>query len=457
MVPETLTFYCPDCNVRLTVPAAFAGVTGPCPSCRSSITAPPAEKVAPAEPEPILAPEPELIPELESVPAPATIADSLPEPAAAAPVPTSVPVEPVPPLEAASEGPPASGPRIRPAPRQLPERSSPPLEAKHSTEDNYLRPREQPFSSRGARPYRVLHATFPAAFLALAAMVIYFLLYFFWPNGPGKKIRDTKAPLVVAPRLIIKPEVTLTTADSQVESPPQSTQATEEPAASPAAHDDVSPAVAANNLLEAFLYAKDAASRVDMVEPATTEAELAATLLGGTLPEVAQVFSDLPRHNPVEQRTDYPYRISFNVDGKPNVDFALLIRQRGNQPPKVFLPAFLDLVGGRLAQFTREPNDRDPAVFHVILEPVNICAETNIPNPDRKFTFRLLPSQFGKETARVYASNGSRFRTMVDEPTYPIRWGSRVRATVTIQWNRTEDPEKPFLEMIDINSPDWDS
>jgi hypothetical protein len=45
---------------------------------------------------------------------------------------------------------------------------------------------------------------------------------------------------------------------------------------------------------------------------------------------------------------------------------------------------------------------------------------------------------------------------MVDEPTYPIRWGTRVRATVTIQWNHQEDPANPFLELIDINSPDWD-
>jgi hypothetical protein len=219
--------------------------------------------------------------------------------------------------------------------------------------------------------------------------------------------------------------------------------------------DEISPAVAANNLLDAFLHAKDAASRVGMVEPETTVEELEATLLKGPLAEVSQVFSDLPRQNSIEGFTDYPYRVSFFVQGRANSDFAMLVRQRGSQPPRIYLPAFLDLVGGRLAAFTRQPNTQDPARFHVILEPVIGCHEDGIPNPDRKFTLKLLPSNFGKETARAYCANHSRFRELVEKPDYPIRWGMRVAATVTIQWNHKEDPTMPYLELVDINSPDW--
>jgi hypothetical protein len=219
--------------------------------------------------------------------------------------------------------------------------------------------------------------------------------------------------------------------------------------------DEISPAVAANNVLDAFLKAKDAATRAGMVEPETSVQDLEKTLLKGPLAEVSQVFSDLPRQNSLEDFTDYPYRVSFYVEGRPNTDFAVLVRQRGKQPPKVFLPAFLDLVGGRLAAFTRQPNTHDPARFHVILEPVIGCHEDGIPNADRKFTLKLLSSNFGKETARAYCANSSRFREMVEKPDYPIRWGIRVPATVTIQWNHKEDPTMPYLELIDINSPDW--
>ena len=219
--------------------------------------------------------------------------------------------------------------------------------------------------------------------------------------------------------------------------------------------DTTPPAVLANQVLDAFLRATDAASRVKWVEPAVSAEELAATLLGGPLPEIAQIYSDLPQQRPAEQLTDYPYRVSFVMKGRPNLDFAILVRQRGTQAPKVFLPAFLDLAGGRLADFTATPNPGPPVSFHVILEPVIGCHDENVPGPDRKFTFKLLASSFGKETARAYASNGSPLRRLVEEPAYPIRWGVRGRATVTIRWNHEEDPARPYLELVEINSTDW--
>jgi hypothetical protein len=301
---------------------------------------------------------------------------------------------------------------------------------------------------------------FPIAFLAVAATVVGALFYFYGPKAPGQRIKEASRPPVVQP-------------PAKVPASPSPLQAGNEKDPLPVAPEPApgrdgstgtgtgevrgeSPAIVSYALLEAFLHAKDAASRVDMVEPATSEQELAATLLKGPLPEFTQIFSDLPQHHPDEKMTDFPYRVSFVVKDAPNVDYAILVRQRGNQPPRVFLPAFLDLAGGRLAAFTREPNTSAPTLFHVYLEPIDGCYEKDVPGADRKFTFKLLSSPFGKETARAYAANASRFRSMVEEPTYPIRWGMRRRATITLQWNHKEDPAKPFLELIDLNSPDWD-
>ncbi|MEK7952496.1 hypothetical protein [Luteolibacter soli] len=409
MVPATsIIFHCPHCQVRLNVPARLAGVTGPCPKCREAITAPM---------------ESEAIPE------------SLPEVPAAVPVP--------------------EGPKIRPEPRQLPERGhAAPISPRRSTEDDLLRPRPVAYLSRGSRPSRMFHSLLPASFIAAAGVLVYLLLYFYYPDGPGRKLREAQGPLAVSPRVTQNPVAPSPAPHSRggavapVEELPPA-PAPEQPV------DEISPAVAANNVLDAFLKAKNATERVEMVEPATSAQDLEQTLLKGPLAEVAQVFSDLPRQNSVEGFTDYPYRVSFFVQGRPNTDFAVLVRQRGKQPPRVFLPAFLDLVGGRLSAFTRQPNNEEPARFHAILEPVIGCHEDGIPNADRKFTLKLLSSNFGKETARAYCSNNSRFREMVEKPDYPIRWGIRVPATVTIQWNHKEDPTMPYLELIDINSPDW--
>jgi hypothetical protein len=38
--PEMITFHCPNCSMKLQVPSQMAGVTGPCPQCSASISAP---------------------------------------------------------------------------------------------------------------------------------------------------------------------------------------------------------------------------------------------------------------------------------------------------------------------------------------------------------------------------------------------------------------------------------
>ena len=358
------------------------------------------------------------------------------------------------PVESPEPAPVPEGPKIRPEPRQLPERGhASPITTRRTTADDLLRPRPVTYESRGTRSSRALHSLVPASFIAAAGVMVYLLLYFYYPDGPARRLKDAQAPLVVAPRAEAKPE-----APSPASASPRGEGTVVEeasPARVPDRVEGASPAIAAYNVLDAFLKGKDAAGRSNLVEPETTLQELEKTLLKGPLHEVSQIFSDLPRQNSIEGFTDYPYRVSFLVEGRPNTDFAVLVRQRGKQQPKVFLPAFLDLVGGRLSAFTKQPNTHDPARFHVILEPVIGCHEDGIPNADRKFTLKLLSSNFGKETARAYCSNNSRFREMVEKPDYPIRWGIRVPATVTIQWNHKEDPTMPYLELIDINSPDW--
>lgn len=454
MASETFTFSCPHCQTRLTVPVSLAGISGPCPSCRTPITAPRPEP----EPRPVPAPLP------VSGPVPAareepTAPIATPEAERATGKPETVSLESV--LPDRKELPAAGGPRIRPEPRQRPDRpSSPPVSTRRSTEDQSSRGFMDSPPESGRRSYRLIHLLFPMAFLAMAATLVGALVYFYGPGAPGPRLKEANRPPVIPPPAKVQPSPAPLQAgngSAELPTPP-------DPAPGRGQSRDTgtsessgeSPAIIAYALLESFLQAKDAASRVGMVEPATSEQELGATLLKGPLPEFTQIFSDLPQHRPDEKMTDFPYRVSFVVKDAPNVDYAILVRQRGTQPPRIFLPAFLDLVGGRLAAFTREPNTSAPTLFHVYLEPIDGCYEKDVPGADRKFTFKLLSSPFGKETARAYAANASRFRSMVEEPTYPIRWGMRRRATITLEWNHKEDPAKPFLELVDLNSPDWD-
>jgi hypothetical protein len=337
----------------------------------------------------------------------------------------------------------------------LPDRTNAPISPRHSTSDDRLRPRAAADRREARFGSRLAHAFFPCLFTALAVGIVYLLLYFYLPQGPGKRLRDARGPLIVTPRLDTpkapapepEPAPPPVEAPALAETPP----AAEVP---PAPADVVPPAVLAYAVLEQFLKADHAAARVPLVEPAATVADLDATVLKGSLPQVSQIAQRGSSENPLEQVTDFSYHVTFSTEGKAS-DYAILVRRRGEQPPKVFLPAFLDLVGGRLQAFASEPNTQDPVRFHAIVEPVSGCHEDGVPNPDRKFTLKLLPGPIGREIARAYCSNHSRIRTMLEEPDSPVRWGTRVAATITLQWNHREDPARPFLELIEINSPDW--
>jgi hypothetical protein len=483
MATETLTFHCPHCNIRLTVPVRLAGVKGPCPSCRMGITAPvPDSGPSPfetTESSPMGAPLPsaETAPmEATSLPLPsapvATAEETTPAPDEAVAVPVPVEIMPEPPAENPAENPPVpEGPKIRPEPRHMKERGQgSPIQARRSTADDRMKRQEPIQLSRGRSSGRLMHALVPALFCAAATTVSYLLLYFYLPDGPGRRLREAYAPLVVpppSPEIVtvppigppagLQPPPTPDAAPQPVSPAVESAAITTPPAPADAIPDDgISPAIVANELLEAFLRAKDARTRFGMVEPEFSISELEAMpLMNGPLWEVEKITTELPQHHAAEQVTDYPYRVTFFVPNRKSVDFSMLVRQRGTQKPKVFVPAFLDLAGGRLHGFTRGPNALDPATFHAIIEPVPGCHEGGVPNPDRKFTLRLLPSTIGKETSRAYVSTGSRFKKLVEDPASSLRWGVRIRATVTLQWNHKEDPEKPYLELIDINSLGW--
>lgn len=452
MATETLTFHCPHCNIRLTVPAKFAGVKGPCPSCRLGITAP----VPEAGPSPFEASEPSVAPPPLSPPEPEPETETETE-TAVAPASAELPsasVPPVPGIEEVSGSP--EGPKIRPEPRLAKERPLVgPIQARHSTADERMKRSEPVSSTRSRRSGRLMQALVPAIFCAAATTLSYLLLYFYLPGGPGKRMREATAPLAAPP----PPAAIVEAPPSRPAEPVEEAEAPEAAALTapaPAEHDGPSPAVIAGELLDAFLRAKDARTRYGMVEPDTGIPELEALpLMNGPLWEVERISPELPQHHPEEQMTDYPYRVTFFVPNRKSVDFSMLVRQRGTQSPKVFLPAFLDLAGGRLYGFTRQPNTLDPATFHAVIEPVPGCHEQGIPNSDRKFTLKLLSSSIGKETSRAYVSTGSRFKKMVEDPASSLRWGVRIRATVTLQWNHKEDPEKPYLELMDINSLGW--
>ena len=152
MANDSITFFCPACSIKLTVPDSLAGVIGPCPSCRNQIQAPYPPPVAQQTEAPAYQP-----PVAPSYP---PLATPSPAPAAAPSYPpTAAPIYPTP-VAAAS---PAHSSAVLEAPavptyQPAPAASSPSYQTSPSSESH-----QAPMPAAAAPPVPVTPAPIPVS------------------------------------------------------------------------------------------------------------------------------------------------------------------------------------------------------------------------------------------------------------------------------------------------------
>ncbi|WP_411826217.1 hypothetical protein [Luteolibacter sp. AS25] len=216
---------------------------------------------------------------------------------------------------------------------------------------------------------------------------------------------------------------------------------------------DVDPGIATLKLLEDFLAMETLEERLPHIETKQDESALLSSVLNGPLPEVAKITVDIRETNQLEQLVDYYYYVDFvSPDGGVNPQ-AMLVRTRGTSPPKVVVDPFLDLFGGRFARYAAEPT-KEAGKFQVIVTAGAFCYD-DVPNPEKKFTLKILPRDDAKEIAKAYFGKASKIGEMLEDETSGLSFGQAKACTVFLRWNMDDDPQKPFLEALDIISLDW--
>lgn len=212
--------------------------------------------------------------------------------------------------------------------------------------------------------------------------------------------------------------------------------------------------IAALALLEDFLAMKSLEERLPHVETKRPESELAGSVLDGPLPEVLSTTVDVRETNAIEQVIDYYYHVDFaSGDGKANPQ-TMLVRTRGTSPPKVVVDPFIDLFGGRFAAYAAKPTE-EAGTFQVIISAGAFCYDENVPHPEKKFTLKILAREDAKEITNAYFGKRSKIGDMLEDETSGLAYGQAKPCTVFMRWNTEEDPEKPFLEALDIKALDW--
>jgi hypothetical protein len=147
------------------------------------------------------------------------------------------------------------------------------------------------------------------------------------------------------------------------------------------------------------------------------------------------------------------FRVVF-IDGNRKNPCDVLVRRRGSQDPKVVVNPFLDLFGGRLANFAAKPVER-PGTFHAFVTALHTCSDTRIPNADNKFTLKLTASIEGPAIAFAHFGRGSAIAENLKSDRPGLRWGSAKPCTLTLVWNTRDNPEYPYLEAASIKAFNW--
>lgn len=404
MPPVLIHFQCPCCQIRLTVPESTLGISGPCPRCGATIQAP---AIPPAKP-------------------PSSTSQS----------------------------------KIRRKPRTLSDNRKTYISTRHSTNDVELR---RPIVAEHRKRYSHRNRTnkpssvwtrllVPALFAIAGAAIVFALLYRFYPSGPTQQLRKVTAP-------------NTRTLPSQKEDTAPKPDPKTPTATAPATpiRDDPSPrppgtsaasAIESGKVLDRFISATRLATRLELIDPPLSAEQIKGTVAAKRMPEVTSLTPAIPEYDALEQIENYPFRVTLSSGENTTTEYLILVRKRGDASPKVAIEPFLDLVGGRLKNFTATPV-KGAHTFQVIIEPLPRCFEDTVPNPEKKITYKLLPCDIGPEIARSYVSRTSKLAEQLYLPESEIRFGSRPRATVVLEWNFDEDPDRPFIQLNEIESLNW--
>lgn len=214
-------------------------------------------------------------------------------------------------------------------------------------------------------------------------------------------------------------------------------------------------ATRATSIVQDFLEATSLEERLPLIITNRTPEDIAKSSLAGKLPN--HLMPELERQItvPRELLTEFYYTATFPEVSAPHPRvIAILVRQRGDDsPPKVLADPFIDLFDGDISAFGASPFDGS-RTFHVLAEPIPICSDLDVPEPEQRITMRLRPHENGEELASAYTRKVSQIGEMLNQPRSTLRWGQAHPCVVTVQWNR-ETPEQPFLELIRLDSLTW--
>ena len=172
-------------------------------------------------------------------------------------------------------------------------------------------------------------------------------------------------------------------------------------------------------------------------------------------------FENIPETHPpqIESKLSSPggdssvsyYTVSFRTPfpGDISAITTKVVTPRGSNTPKIDTAFFLDLFEAPVSKLNQNISS-DPLTFQAIIEGSAYCFD-DIPNSDsmaRLMIYREVDSKATPLSTAYLAQNSPIFLNLKNLNSL----GIRIPATVTVKWNQSLDPTKPFLEVTALKT-----
>ena len=482
MTHTHFTLTCYSCHSELRVPVSFAGQSAPCPNCGVTLTAP--RSFPQSSNQPGLASMPNPIPAQAPVQIKPPAAPHPTHGPAAGQLPPQTPTDPL--SQTTSDT-----PRFR-AKQAIPSSDPPPNS--RETDQN-----QTSTQMKRRWPKVLLVACAFVLILASVGGLIFFQKDLFMKvlskeestQNPPPIIADTAAtsslinasnnppdetpenppeepPVPPKPNPISDPTPTIPEPAEEIENPAPSGdleinpedlnrpgQIPSSPLTSAPSPPDAGALEEASKVLEEFLTATTLEERLQLMLPSSrTAEELQAGPLSKPLPDIITFKPDIINTKVKDGLQEYYFIVALENEASSNHATVIIVQLSQwdkTHLPKVNTDAFLDLYENVPASAAASPFEGSRTI-KALISHSSYCFDENVPNPGKKATIRFHGSRSKKTLAEALISQQSElYRNLASS----IPVGINVPLTLTVSWNKTEDPERPYLEVVRIAAKSW--
>ncbi len=209
-------------------------------------------------------------------------------------------------------------------------------------------------------------------------------------------------------------------------------------------------------MLRKFMAASTLEERLPLITKSRrTEAELKASSLNGPLPRLLGGGPESAFTPEGRMRNSY-HTLLMGSPEDPDKNIVVTVRlvsYAEDEPPRIQTDAFLDLYE-KVPEKLAKNAIPGPVTINCIIQTSNYCFEDGIPNGDEKATITLKSNVINnsKDLGKAFLrADSDLFKKLRDR----VPAGTIAPVTLTLDWNKSEDPSQPYIEVVRINSLNW--